>query len=287
MGTSGSYGGSTKKAWKDARQQVLDLPSGGGGDGDAGGPEPGEPALDNLWGLIGDALDSDDPELHEPSIDDSKISLPVLMPWISGGSGRSGNGSGGGGTGGAHTGGGRQGAGSRRRVMRGAARGGTAIGAAYAVRQGDTAYLEELGLNLARLQGLSPIRQCAEILDAVLGEGSHPDDLALRKASLESLKEVLAQGSQPDQLATLRTFVVNYVFELALVELQRQVNEGALAPTDVAKKERTIRTYLERRVQTIDLGDGGVVQPRDLRTRAAALTKEVVKVLRARGGGAS
>ena len=191
---------------------------------------------------------------------------------------------GGGGAGGgtARTGGGRQGTGSRRQVVRGAARGGTALGAAYALRTGDAAYLNELGLDLAHLQSLSPVRQCAEILDAVLGEGSHPDERALRKASLEALKEVLAAGTPPDEMAALRAFVSNYVFEQSLVELQQQVNEGALAPEDVAKKERTIRTYLERRVQTLRVTDGAV-QPRDLRTRAAELTKEVIKLLRARG----
>lgn len=289
MGTSGSYGGSSKKAWKDARQQVLNLPSGGGGDGNQDDRDPIDNVLDDLWGQVGDALDSDDPTLHAPTVDESNISLPKLMPWLSGpsgGSGGSGAGAGGGG-GVVRTGGGRQGTGSRRQVTRSAARGGTAIGAAYAVRQGDAGYLGELGLALSRLRSLSPIRQCAEILDAVLGEGSHPDELALRKASLESLKDVLASDEPPDEVATLRSFVASFVFELSLVELQRQVSEGAVTPADVADKERTIRRYVERRVQTIDVAVGGTVQPRELRTRAAELTKEVIRVLRARVGGTS
>jgi hypothetical protein len=290
MGTSGSYGGSTKKVWRDARQRVLDLGSSGGGDGQGDGQQPDEKPFEELWETIGDALDSDDPTLHAPEIDESKISLPALIPWL-GGTGRRAGGSGGGagsvGGGGARTGGGRQGSGSRRQVVRSAARGGAALGAAYALRQGDAAHLAELGLDLARLQTLSPIRQCAEILDAVLGEGSHPDELALRKASLEALKDVLSQPDPPDETTSLRAFVVSYVFELSLVELQRQVNEGSLSPSDVATKERMIRTYLEKRVQTLPLPGGGVVQPQQLRFRAAALTKEVIKLLRARGEGQS
>lgn len=284
MGTSGSYGGSTKKVWKDARQQVLDLPSGDGGGGQNDGPEPSDKPLEDLWEKIADGLDSDDPTLHEPTTDEAKISLPVLMPWLSGSGGGSG---GGGGVGGqVRTGGGRQGTGSRRQVTRGAARGGAALGAAYAVRSGNAAYLQDLGLDLARLRGLSPTRQCAEILDAVLGEGSHPDELALRKASLEALKDVLATDNPPDEATSLRSFVVSYVFELSLVELQKQVNDGALAPADVAQKERTIRRYLEKRVETLPNPDGGVIQPSELRSRAANLTKEVIKLLRAGSGGA-
>ena len=275
MGTSGSYGGSTKKVWKDARQQVLDLAPGGGGS-DGGGSEqpPSAAPLDDLWQAIANALDSDDPLLHAPSLEAPTISLPTLMPWLGKPS------AGGGGGGAVHAGGGRQGSGSRRQVVRGAARGGAALGAAYAVRRGDATYLAELGLDLTRLQGLSPLRQCAEILEAVLGEGSHPDELALRRASLEALKEVLTAVDPPNEVIAVRTFVVHYVFEISLVELQRQVNEGALAPQDVAKREQMIRTYLDKRVQTLPLPTG-VLQPSELRTRAAALTKEVIRLLRA------
>lgn len=290
MGTSGSYGGSTKQVWKDARQQVLALSSGAGSGDSASGEQPSEKPLEDLWGSIGDALDSDDPTLHRPNVDESKIALPALIPWLGrlgGGSGGSGGGGAGGGNGRARSGAGRQGYGSRRQVTRSAARGGAALGAAYAVRSGDADYLKELGLDLTRLQGLSPIRQCAEILDAVLGEGAHPDELALRKASLEALKDVLTKGEPPDEMVSLRAFVVSYVFELSLVELQRQVNEGALSPDGVAKKERTIRTYLEKRVHNLPTPSGGVIQPRDLRTRAAELTKEVIKLLRVRSGGTS
>lgn len=282
MGTSGSYGGSTKKAWKNARQQILDLPS---GDGDGGGTSSGDDALADLWGQIGDALGSDDPTLGSPSLDAPKIALPTLLPWLGSTSGASRGGSNGGGGGGQlRTGAGRQGTGSRRQVTRGAARGGTALGAAYAVVRGDSTYLNELGLDLIRLQGMSPVRQCAEILEAVLGEGSHPDELALRKASLEALKEVLSIGEPPGEAASLRAFVVSYVFELSLVELQRQVNAGALAPADVAKKEKMIRMYLDKRVHSLTPPNDSVIQPRDLRTRAAELTKEVIKILQARGG---
>lgn len=292
MGTSSSYGGSKKKPWKDARQQILDLPSGGGGGGpDSGNSPPGlDDLLDNLWGTIGDALDSDDPSLHAPTIDEPSISIPTLLPWLrptSGGpsTGSSGGAGGGTGGGGVRTGGGRQGAGSKRQVTRSAARGGTVLGAAHAVRQGDAGYLSELGLDLGRLQTLSVARQCGEILDAVLGEGGHPDEAALRKASLESMKEILSAQDEPELAGSVETFVANFVFELALVELQAQVSNGAISPGDVARQEQTIRSYLNRRVKTAGLPTSGVLQPRELRGHTAKLTKEVVKVLRARSGG--
>ncbi len=288
MGTSDSYGGSTKKVWQDARQQILDLPSGDSAGGDSGDvPANLDDLLDDLWGNVGDALDSDDPALHSPELDKPSLSIPNLLPWLSV-PGSSGSGSGGSGGGPVQrTGGGRQGTGSRRQVVRSAARGGMVLGAAHAVRREDSQYLQELGLDLDRLRELSVPRQCGEILDAVLGEGSHPDEAALRRASLESLKEILATDATPDEAESVQTFVANFVFELALVELQAQISDGSLRKEDVAAQEQVIRSYLDRRVETVALAKSRPLTPRDLREYSAKLAKEVIKVLRARTGGDS
>lgn len=286
MGTSNSYGGSKKQVWQNARQMILDLPGGGSGAGTpSASPEASsDDPLDDLWAAIGDALDSDDPTLHAPGLNGSAISLTNLMPWLGAGSG------GGGGAGGGiapRTGGGREGKGSRRRVTRSAARGGTVLGAAHALRRGDSQYLQELGLDLAELSALSATQQAAHILDAVLGEGAHPDEAALRRASLEALKEVLSATDEPDPLDSLRSFVANFVFEQALVELQRQLQEGSLATDDALSQEQRIRTYLVARTKTVKLPNSGSLQPRDLKDQAARLVKEVIKLLRSRRSGAS
>lgn len=289
MGTSNSYGGSNKQAWRSARQQILDLPSGGGGDG-AGGESDDSDPLGELWGTIGDALDSDDPTLHEPILDQSEVSLPRLMPWLAGGGGGgTGGGTGGGAAGGgqgSRSGGGRQGRGSKRQVTKSAARGGAVLGAAHAVRRGDAQYLHELGLDLGHLQTLSPRQQAAEILDSVLGEGAHPDEAALRRASLESLKEVLAAPTEPDPLDSVRSFVSNFVFEQSLVELQRQMKEAELTTEAAADQEQKVRAYLAARTKRIKMPASGSLQPRDLTNESARLTKEVIKLLRSRKGAA-
>lgn len=281
MGTSGSYGGSKRKEWTNARQEVLKLPTSGGG----GGKDlpPPDDVLQDLWGAIADAFAAEDPALKKPT-KPADFDTEGLMPWLgrAAGAGRGGVGGGGGVV---RTGGGRQGTGSRRQVARGAARGGTVLGAAYALRAGDAAYLTELGLDLDHLNSLGPVGQCGAILEAILGEGSHPDEHALRKASLETIKEVLLGPQPPAKGDALKAFVVNYVFELSLVELQRQVNEGTLTSADVAKKEQMIRKYLTARVNKLPVPDG-VMEPADLRHRATELTKEAIKILRAREEGA-
>jgi len=258
---------------------LLDLPADAGGSSDGGGVAGGDDSeLDALWSSIGDALVGEDPSLGDAQPDAGAISLGRLLP-------QRGSFAGGGaatGASAARPGGpaGRTGAGSKRQVVRSAARGGAAVGAGYALRQGDAESLAELGLDLDRLRSMGPVRQCAAILDAVLGEGGHPDEYALRKASTESLKEVLLAETPPDEREVLRGFVVNYIFELSLVELQAQLNAGAIDPREAAQREKQIRRYLGRRVATIGLTDGRI-ESKDLREASARLTAETIRVLRA------
>jgi len=282
MGTSGAYGGSGRRDWKKARQLLLDFPQSANGSGTDGAQPPNEDEMiDSLWGTIADALVGEDPSLDNPSVDEELISLDHFVPHLRVRSSQRSGGAGGA-VQGARRPVGRSGTGSRRQVARSAARGGTALGAAYAVRRGEAGPLEELGLSLDDLRGLSPVRQCAAILDAVLGEGGHPDEFALRKASLESLKQILQSESPPEEIDAVRGFVVNFVFELMLVELQAELDAGTVDATESAQREKKMRRYLERRVGQVRLNASGQVKPSELRAIAARLAGEVIRVLRAR-----
>ena len=286
MGTSGVYGGSSRGAWKRARQAMRDLPQDSGGNSGGSAAPDSDEALDPLWTAIADALSAEDPELQKPVPDAQSISISHLLPHLSSRPRNASSGGVGGGAQGVSRTAGRSGSGSRRQVVRGAARGGTALGAGFAVRQNDAAALSELGLDLERLRGLGPVRQCAAILDTVLGQGAHPDEYALRKASLESLKDILQSTTPPDEIEAVRGFVVNYVFELSLVELQAQLNAGAIDPIESARLEKGIRRYLERRVASISLPTEGQLKASDLRSMSVRLTREAISVIRARSEAA-
>ncbi|MHB9149815.1 MAG: hypothetical protein ACYC33_07020 [Thermoleophilia bacterium] len=166
--------------------------------------------------------------------------------------------------------------------MANAARGGMVLGAGYAIRQNDGAALADYGLSIENLRGLSPVRQCAAILDALLGQGAHPDEHALRKASMESLKEILQSEIPPPEADAVGGFVVNYVYELVLVELQAQLDAGAMNAAESARRERGIRHYLEHRVAQVKATITGRVKASDLRSLAARLTSEAIRIVRAR-----
>jgi hypothetical protein len=277
MGMSGAYGGSGRQEWSDARDLIEDLPSSRGGDGDGGADQP----VEDLLSAVAEALVGEDPELADPETTPAAPSLAELLPRPGTATG-GGGGSGGGGVVRGLTGSsGRRGSGSRRTVARGAARGGAVLGAGYALRRGDAAALSDLGLDLDELRALSPVRQCARILDAVLGEGSHPDEHALRKAATAALKEILVNAEPPGEADALRIFIANYLFQLALVELQAQLDSGTIAPDQAAEREHGIRRWAQRRVQVAQLPDAGRLTIVRFTALAAQLAREAVRILRA------
>jgi hypothetical protein len=286
MGTSGAYGGSTRQDWTSAHDQLADLPA--GTDGAPGGPggEEDRPVAD-LWSTIGDALVGEDPILDGPAPTEDAYPLPELLPRRPAGRGSGG----GGGRGGAvrrggpvraETGsGGRRGSGSSRSIRRGAARGGAALGAAYALRQGDAPALADVGLDLDELRTLSPTRQCMRILDAVLGEGGHPDEHALRRATAAAIKEVLQSSQPPDEIDALRGLIENFVFQIALVELQSELTSGEVSPPDAARRESRMRRWIRRRVRLVQFPVQGRLPIARFREAAARLCQEAVRILRA------
>ena len=142
MGTSGAYGGSGRQDWTNAGEALADLPpdgpsAGGGGEGD-------DSAVEDFWQGVADALAGEDPTLRRPLATDDPFPLASLLPRrTSGGGGGGAAGGVGHGESGAS---GRTGVRSGRSVTRSAARGGAAIGGAFALRAGDAGPLGELGL---------------------------------------------------------------------------------------------------------------------------------------------
>ena len=270
MGTSGSYGGSGQPAWDRARQAFDDLageadggdapPEGDQAAGTGGEPSPGgdadtsgtpaqDPAAAAVVAAVLDALGRDDNEVRRPA--PPIYPIASLLPRRGGGGGGRGDG-GGGGASGASRSAGRAGQGSPRRVGQGAQRGAAALAAGYAVRQGDSATLAELGLDLADLQTKSPARQCVAILKAVIGDGNHPDDQALKLAAAAQLKAVLAEPTPPSVVDAIRNFIANFVIELSLVELQARHRAG-VAAQNIRDAEHRMRRYVLARVRSINV----------------------------------
>jgi hypothetical protein len=285
MGTSGAWGGSQTQRWQQARQLLDQLP-------DPGPPDPQPPpdtdplpelpplAADALLQAIAAGLIGDDPAATGDPAGRPLPTLAALVGPRRPGRGRTG---GGGGAAGASGGGGGGGGGGRRQLGRAAQRGGVAIGAAYALRRGDAAALAEVGLNLAELQAMSPRTQRMALLNAILGQPDHPDDVAVRRAADEQLRELLTTSpdGDPDPLDLLRGFVGKLIHQVAVVELVDQLDRGAADQTAALRKERRIGEWIRARLRRERFGaTGALVALVDFQRVAARLLATSLSILR-------
>lgn len=270
MGTSGAWGGSNRQSWHHARELFNTAV---GGQGDSGIP--------GLVQAVVDALIDEDPAALAPVTPPDEVPLDLPGPVSVGSSGGGGGGGGGSLSGVSVVGKGRSGGSSKRRVGRSAGRGGLALGAGYALRRGDAAALSELGLDMAALQGMSPREQRLALLNATLGDANHPDEFALRRAADEFLKEILISELVPDPVDLLRDFVAKLIHSLGVVELMRQLDEGAVDAQAAAKKEKRIAAWIKARLRKESFNvEGTLVSLREFQRTAAKLSATALTILR-------
>jgi hypothetical protein len=199
------------------------------------------------------------------------------------GGGGAGRGTGGGGGGGGTSRGrGRTGDGSRRSVSRGIQRGSSALAAGYALRERDRAALETLHLDLDNLQTLRPRQQCDRILAAVLGDGDHPDEYALKKAAAEQLKAILSAETPPSALETVQDFISGYIYQLGLLEIRAQMKAG-LDTALVVRIEKDLKAWIKSRVRAARAGlaVAAAIPVAQMQDVAARIGNEAIRIIRA------
>jgi hypothetical protein len=176
-----------------------------------------------------------------------------------------GAGGGGGGEGGAGASGGtpprRSGGGGRSRT-RIATSGARALAAGSALRRGDGAQLQRLGLNLAELSGLDVLDQVARILDVAAPASGLQADAELRHALAETLLALL--GGDGSSRAAMETFIASFAFEVLITETGARQRNGERAGALTSGDERQLQRALEGYARQLDLSDD-LVTERDFR----------------------
>ncbi|MFF8036022.1 hypothetical protein [Streptomyces sp. NPDC016626] len=273
MGTSGVYGGSGSAEWNEAHDAFDALP--GMGAGPTAGedlPASDQQLLDDVVQALATALSKDDADRGTPPVGGYPLSVLLAGPR---------GGGGGGGAGGGAAGPGRLGGGSQRQVLKGSARGAAALAGAYALRNGDAAQLRELGLDLTELRSLPRRTQVSRILEAILGDAGHPDETALRRATVRHVKDVILADEPPTPEDSLRGLIAEWIYELGLVELSSQKANDNLSPEDAVRKQGWLRSWLQSRVRRIAVPDARRLTVKDFTATAARLTREALRILRA------
>jgi hypothetical protein len=284
VGTSGAYGGSSSTAWtavRDAWSALNDDEAGAseaegepadisGGDPD-GQPTPQSPsAYDELGRALSQALGAGRAPAATPS-------LSALLPGGGKGGANRGGGSASGGVGGYS---GRSGTRTSRVGAQQAARGGAAVGAAYAYRARDGAALGQYGVSLAELDSLSVRMRCARLLDLVLGDAGHPDEAAVRRAAAQQLKRILDPALEPPSaVEAVRDLVGEITLQLGLVELRDQILAGSATAEAATKKENGLRSWIRAKLRGLNLGKYGTITSTDCHRAAYSLWRDAQRLL--------
>ena len=276
MGTSGAYGGSNSSAWNAVREAWSDL-----GADETVDPDPATDATtdpgaqedpagyDALGRLLGQALTPG----YSPAAPPLLSTLLAHRPGHGSGSGGGGAGSSGGYTG-------RTGTRTSKVGAQQAARGGAAIGAAYAYRNRDAAALGEYGISLADLDGLSARMRCAKLLDLVLGDAGHPDEAVVRRAAAQQVKRVLdPTADPPSALDALRDLVGEITLQLGLVELKDQILAGRSTAESATRKENGLRSWIRAKLRGLNLGKYGTVSSTDCHRAAHRLWRDAQRLI--------
>lgn len=290
MGTNQAFGGSGSAEWERVREEWAGLGSGipgaGAGNGDAGKAEapPGEdssakspsPASEDAYSpliaAIAQALIGEDKDARRPAV--PAVPLSAVLPRRGRGAGGDGGSSGAGG-GGSSSGG--------RRVTAQAARGGSAIGAAEAYRDRDAEALATYGLTVEELDALSPRMRCARILDVAIGQAGHPDEQAMREASVAQVKALVsgeAETAGVSPLESVRDFIGELTVRLGLIELRDQYLAQLMTAAESRTREKGLRHWVRAKVARLDLARYGRVSTTELHQVARQMSADVLRLLR-------
>jgi hypothetical protein len=236
MGTSGAYGGSAgwsgttgdTQGWLDAGGGTGAGGAGPPGDSNGGNHEPDAPAV--LPGISAPAV---------PGLPKALISVLARIRAALTGGGGVGSGSGGVGSGGSTN------SGGGRSVRRAASVGGRAVGGAYGARSGVAQPLEDLGLSLNDLAGLSKHQQARRIMDAAIGPSGALDQSELRLANAEVILWALSQESEPLPIELANRWVIEYVWQVWITEAGLVLRKHVANGYDSVRAEQEMRAVLE------------------------------------------
>ncbi|WP_431895950.1 hypothetical protein [Micromonospora haikouensis] len=261
MGTSGAYGGSGSQPWDAAHDAYGDAAA-------AGESGPSDAQIQDFVRAFMQALAKTTPPVPAASSYPLASLRPQRVSGAGGGGGGSSSSAGGGGA---------------RNLGRQSARGAAAVVGASALRTGDRATLTELGLDLRHLDSLSTARaKCAYIVDTLLGAPSHPDEVALRAATLRTMVEIQKAKEPLTTTEQMELFLQHLAYEQVLVELTSQRRTDSITPQRAKQIEDKAKKYLRASVKAMKLPQAAKLTAQAFVSSAATLAHKVFSVFRMR-----
>lgn len=123
--------------------------------------------------------------------------------------------------------------------------------------------------------------RCARILDVAIGQAGHPDEQAMREASLAQIKTLVSGDVGASvSVQAVRDFIAELSIRLGLIELRDQI----LTETSVAQSRQRegLRQWVKAKVAGLDLARYGQVSTGQLHQLARQMSADVLRLLRGR-----
>ena len=140
------------------------------------------------------------------------------------------------------------GGGTRRSARRAASVGGRAARVAAALVTGDSRTLEELGLNLADLEGLSSVEQ-AQRISAWVVVGDSIEDAELRVATDAVVLAQLREGRPLAAIEAAQVFATALIDEVMETEMTAVLQSGSRTVEEIRDIERRVRDTVRASVE--------------------------------------
>jgi hypothetical protein len=117
----------------------------------------------------------------------------------------------------------------------------------------------------------------------LLGDSTHPDDLALKRASMQQLKALLLNPNPASTVAMIRELVALYVSELGFIELGKMHMTGQINAAEVVAKERRLVRWVKATIRRVRLPEGRQILANEIQGLAAKACQDGIAMLRAGG----
>ncbi|VBA32714.1 hypothetical protein LAUMK4_05792 [Mycobacterium persicum] len=125
--------------------------------------------------------------------------------------------------------------------------------------------------------------RCARILDVAIGQAGHPDEQAMREASLAQVKALVSGGAEAGAVSpveAVRDFICELSIRLGLIELRDQILANTTSVAQSRQREKGLRQWVKAKVAGLDLARYGHVSTGQLHQLARQMSADVLRLLR-------
>ncbi|UGQ55403.1 hypothetical protein LRL17_31120 (plasmid) [Rhodococcus qingshengii] len=116
-----------------------------------------------------------------------------------------------------------------------------------------------------------------------IGDAGHPDEQAMRQASLDQVKALVANDATAKDISgmeSLRGFIGELTVRLGLVELTDQYASKSITAAEAHKREKGLRHWVKAKIGRLNLAAYGRVNATEFHQVARQMAADALRLMR-------